>query len=139
MYCTKQNIIDDMTLQTLLECTDDLNENTVNDTIVDGIISMNTDVINGYIQANYTLPIEDNPILKMICISLCVCDLYQRRLGLDYSDSLTNRRNLALKMLDKIQSGVMTLTVAIDETPKQSSHLVSSRTQRFSSDVLDCY
>ena len=136
MYCTIQDIADDITELTLIELTDDNKENSVNEDIVNAKISANSIYIDSYIQSSYTLPIADNLILKNICISLVVCDLYQRRLGLDYSESLVNRRSVANKTLEKIQSGVITLVVISNE--EQSSFYLTSKTNRhFSDDILD--
>ncbi|ROL55652.1 DUF1320 domain-containing protein [Bacteroidetes/Chlorobi group bacterium Naka2016] len=113
MYCTVNDIVADITEKTLIELTDDSSvpEN-YNTGLIQAKIREASEYIDSYLVERYPLPIIDNSdleILKGICVSLVVTELFRRRLGLDFSESLQRRRDEAIDNLDKIQRGIIKL------------------------------
>jgi phage gp36-like protein len=143
MYCTKDDIVADIGERELIQISNDTeNATSVDETIVEDKIAEIGVYIDSYLTESVTLPITDaNDLLliKKICVSLVVCDLYQRRLKLDYSDSLSERRKLAVADLEKIQNGKIVL--ASKKSVSDSSHYsrVSQRTKYFTDESLRGY
>ena len=142
MYCILQDIIDDVTERTLIELTND----------DDGGLDVNEDLVNAkidevcrYIDSNlsvsYTVPItnlDDIKIIRPIAITLVICDLFQRRLSLNYPPSLIQRKKDAMNDLMNIQKGLIQLN-PVNSPSKESCIRVSSRTQIFTDKVLNKY
>ena len=137
MYCTITDIADDITEVTLIELSDDLNENSVNEDLVNAKIVEMSNYIDSYLAGSYSVPVQDNSITKGVCVSLVVCDLYQRRLGLDYSDSLVSRRSIAIKTLEKLRTGIMSLPISSVNEIVPSYYKVSSVSRKFTDEILD--
>lgn len=113
MYCTVADIIADITAKTLMELTDDSDvPQIINQSLVEAKINEASKYIDSYLVERYPLPITDArdlQLLKNICVSLVVTELYRRRIGLDYSESLQRRRDEAIENLEKIQRGIIKL------------------------------
>lgn len=145
MYCDVNDIKTDISEETLIDLTNDsrgAGSNTVDTTKVTAKIDEATEYINSYLFKRYPLPLsntEDLKVLKGICVSLVVCELYQRRYPKDYFDNLSERRKLAVANLTKIQSGVMLLRTptTANETKRPSSGSVSKRTRVFTDDMIN--
>lgn len=136
MYCTVQDIEVDIGLQTLIMLTDDNKTGAVIDEIVDKYISEEESYINSYISNNYTLPITDLSglnILKQIEVTLVVCDLYRRGIGLNYPETLEMRRASAIADLNKIQKGLITLQA---HNESEHKYVVSKRIRKIDADNL---
>ncbi len=117
MYCTINDIIADITEKTLVELTDDspIPQN-YNADLIQAKIREASEYIDSYLVERYPLPITDDSdleILKGICVTLVVTDLFRRRLGLDFSESLQRRREEAIDNLSKIQRGIIKLRSGI--------------------------
>jgi phage gp36-like protein len=129
-------------MDTLISLTDDSAQpSDLNNGIINNKIIEVGSYIDSYLTSRYPVPVTDaNDLLKIkpICISLVVCDLYQRRLGLDYSDSLVSRRKLAIADLEKIQKGIIKLGSGSAET-RPSVHKVSDRTRFFTEESMSTF
>lgn len=142
MYCTVNDISDDVTAATLVELTDDADAGAVDTALVETKILEQSNIIDSFLRGRYALPITDaNDLsqLKSICVSLTVCDLFQRRIGLDYPVSLSERRNAALKFLQQIQSGVMALNSGSGTSADSRFYKVNSKTKLFTNDDLAAF
>ena len=139
-YCTINDIIDDIGFRAVLELTDDRDPPVeINQALVNKKIDEASTYIDSYIYERYPMPItnaEDLEILKRICVALVVTELYFRRLGLDYSDSLQARRKEALDNLDKIQKGIIKLKSGT-QSYKPLFYRVSSTIRSFGDELRD--
>lgn len=143
MYCSLADINNDINNETeLIELT---NANsigsgaTVKTSIITEKIAQMTDKINSYLLDIYPLPIDnttDLSVLKGICVSLVVCELYQTKYQMEPPEGLTIRRKNAISDLEKIQKRVMRLHTTSTSTTGSSEYRVSSRTKIFTDEML---
>ncbi len=136
MYCTYEDIEADIGFNDLLQITDDNKVGVVDELLVQTKIQNVENYINSYIQEHYDLPITSAAglsVLRKIAVALVVCDLYQRRLGLEYPESLVLRRQEAINDLMKIQKGIINLQP--NEAKVIKKYLVSERTKVFDANL----
>lgn len=136
MYCNYDDIVADIGYDDLQQITDDNKTGVVDEGIVRKKIQDVDDYINSHIQEHYSLPITTSgglSVLRKIAVSLVVCDLYQRRLGLEYPESLIRRRQDAVADLMKVQKGIINLQQ--NEAKMEKKYLVSNRTRKFNSEL----
>lgn len=136
MYCTYEDIEADIGFNDLLQITDDNKVGVVDELLVQTKIQNVENYINSYIQEHYDLPITSAAglsVLRKIAVALVVCDLYQRRLGLEYPESLILRRQEAINDLMKIQKGIINLQANENKIVKK--YLVSERTKVFNANL----
>lgn len=136
MYCTLDDIIADIGYDDLQQITDDHKTGVVDEGIVQRKIEEVDNYINSYIREHYSLPITSPgglSVLKKIAVSLVVCELYQRRLGLDYPETLSRRKQDAVADLGKIQKGIINLQE--NTTNVEKKYLVSKRNRIFRSEL----
>lgn len=144
MYCTINDIVADIGEKTLISVSYDTNNaSSVNEKLVENYINDVSDYIDSYISSVFNLPItnpKDLAILKRICVAIVVCDLYQRRTNLDYSESLSERRKKADDELIKIQKGIISFNsskLAVDNGSRHYKY--SKKTRHFSEETLKDY
>jgi len=139
-YCTLNDIIDDIGNRAVLELTDDRDPPVaINETLVNKKIDEASTYIDSYIFERYPMPITDTDdlaLLKKICVALVVTELYFRRLGLDYSDSIQARRKEAMDNLDKIQKGIIKLKSG-NTNSKPLFYRVSQTIRSFGDELRD--
>lgn len=136
MYCTYEDIEADIGFNDLLQITDDNKVGVIDEDLVQTKIQNVENYINSYIQEHYDLPITSAAglsVLRKIAVALVVCDLYQRRLGLEYPESLVLRRQEAINDLMKIQKGIINLQPNENKIVKK--YLVSERTKVFDANL----
>ncbi len=133
-----QDILDDIGVKTAIELTDDSDvPQILNDELILSKIDEMSRYIDGFLAERYTLPIanmDDLEILRNICVSLVVTELYRRRLGLDYSDSLQARRGEAIANLERIQRGIIKLKSGGNGL-RPLYYRVSSKNKYFDKDI----
>lgn len=142
MYCTVNDIVADMGNYDVIQLSNDTNSEEIDETIVLAKIADIGVYINSYISQVAVLPITDEDDLKLlkgICVSLVACDLFQRRLKLDYSESLSERRERATKDLERIRDGKMHLNSEITNSETVRSSKVSKRTRCFTEENMRRY
>lgn len=141
-YCSIQDVIDDVTEKVLIQITNDVDgAEEVNEEIVLTRIENASNYIDSYLTDHYSVPLTDEDEIKRIkpiCISLTVCELYQRRIGLDYSESLVARRRMAIEDLIRYQKGLMKLSKGNPET-KPGFYRVTKLTKLFPDEYLEDY
>jgi phage gp36-like protein len=126
-----------MPVATLIQLTDDTDVQTaVNEDVLDDHIAKAGDVIESYLRQRYVLPITPvPPILVEVAVSLTVFGLFARRPEThDEPPKLWLERNrTALRMLEQMQAGRITLGVAgaNDADPKNSEFHVNPRRREF--------
>lgn len=141
MYCSIDDIIADVSYSTLAELSSDEVKGVVDESIVTAKIEETSDYIDTYLSGTYAVPYTGGgageTILNRIATALTVCDLYRRRLGLDYPESLEVRRREAISDLEKIQKGIIKLSSEASETARH--YRVSERVKLFLDDNLKEY
>lgn len=111
-YCALSDIIDQVPEQKILELTDDENLGEVNAARVDKAISTAGSIIDGYLRGRYTLPLSTVPdLVKTISVDISVFKLYERRREMDMPESLSSRYKNAVKLLEQIQKGLISLGI----------------------------
>lgn len=107
-YCTKADIIDLLSEETLIRLTDDEGAGVMNDSRVEKAVADADAEIDGYCGARYDLPFATVPVIIRKCsVDMAVYNLYSRRLGAPEDRAM--RYNNAVKLLREIASGNVTL------------------------------
>ncbi len=115
MYCTIQDIKDDLTEKVTAQLSNDADPNVVDEALVDKYISDAGDFIDGFLRARYNLPLEnEHSILRKACIDIVKYELYKRR-GKVF-DSIQNLYKDSISTLEKLQKGTITLNEGTPET-----------------------
>ncbi|KAF0145108.1 MAG: mu-like prophage Flumu protein gp36 [Nitrospirae bacterium] len=121
-YCALADIIDQVPEQKVIELTDDENTGQVNTSRVDKAIATAGSIIDGYLRGRYTLPLSTVPeLIKTISIDISVFKLYERRREMDMPESLTNRYKNAVKLLEQIQKGLISLGIEAEASAAGSA------------------
>jgi len=137
MYCSIQDIKEDMTEKVVAQLSNDENPNEVNEEIVIKYISESTQLIDGFLRSRYGLPLEkEHSIIKKLCIDIVKYELYKRR-GKVF-DNIQNLYKDGIATLEKIQKGMITLDEGTAET-RPGFFLVSNREPVFDKNKLDNY
>lgn len=137
MYCTNQDIVDDLTEKVVAQLSNDEEPNIVNEEIVGKYISESSQLIEGYLRGRYKLPLaNEQAILKKICVDLVKYELYKRR-GKVF-DNIQNLYKDGIATLEKIQKGMITLDEGTAET-RPGFFLVSERKPVFDKAKLESY
>jgi len=124
MYCSVQNIADEIGEKLLAQLTDDANGQIVVVPTVEHFIQIGTATINGYLRGRYKLPLEKEHIeLRTACINIVKYLLYQRRGKMQ--ESVKEAYGGAIKLLEQIQSGAYLLDE--QEASRPPFFLVSKR------------
>lgn len=146
MYCTSQDIEKQITREILVQLTNDTPlQDTVDDSVTYEAILYSSTLIDGYLQGRYDLPINTRlPLLRIVAIDLSIYRLYSRRLHADMPDSILEQYKEAIKTLEKIQKGIITLEIETDTTTNlvNTKEYKTNKTQKdraFSSEVLREY
>ena len=137
MYCSIQDIKDDLTEKVVAQLSNDENPNLVNEEIVNKYISESSQLIEGFLRSRYELPLSnEHAILKKVCIDIVKYELYKRR-GKVF-DNIQNLYKDGIATLEKIQKGMITLDEGTAET-RPGFFLVSNREPVFDKNKLDNY
>ena len=120
MYCTSEDIQKQITTPTLIQLTSDDSQDVVNETITFEAILYSSTLIDGYLRGRYNLPLDTHfPLLRIIAIDLSIYRLYSRRLHSDMPEAILEQYKEAIKILDKIQKGTITLEVQTETSTNQ--------------------
>lgn len=137
MYCSIQDIKDDLTEKVVAQLSNDENPNLVNEEIVSKYISESTQLIDGFLRSRYSLPLEkEHSIIKKVCIDVVKYELYKRR-GKVF-DNIQNLYKDGISTLEKIQKGMIILDEGIAET-RPGFFLVSDRKPVIDKEILENY
>lgn len=122
--------VSELTLQELT----DVNNATVDLTVIETLISDSETVVNSYINKIYNLPLATtHELLKLICFNITLYKLYQRRYQNEMPVDIVNQYNEAKSLLNKIASAEIELT---GESKKANADIfmqVTNRTSRINS------
>lgn len=119
-YCTKQNMIDRFSEREIIQLTDTAIPGTgvINDTVLDAARSDAAALIDGYIQARYELPLANPPEI----LTIKSCDIARYYLFDDKAtEQIVDRYNQAVKYLEQVSMGKISLALASDGTAPAAS------------------
>ncbi|MEI8390477.1 MAG: DUF1320 domain-containing protein [bacterium] len=129
MYCTLYDIKQQVSENTLIEITDDIQANEINTEIVDEAILYSETLIDGYLRGRYTLPLATIPVLiKIIAADLTVFRLYSRRFQTDMPESINDKYKNSVKLLEQIQKGIISLGIEVPASPPERGEYMTNKT-----------
>lgn len=141
-YCTLDDIKDHIPEKNIVQLTDDEDLGVIDQAKVDNAIATADIIIDGYLRGRYALPLS-NPVpglIKTLSVNLAIFHLYSRRLELEMPEAMISRYKNALKVLEQIQKGIVTLGIETAETGPGQGYYKTSKTSDdrvFSKDVLE--
>jgi phage gp36-like protein len=145
-YCSASDITAVIANDDLVQLTNDLGGDTVDNAKITDAISYVDNLIDGYIRGRYDLPLASIPDeLKYLAIDLVVYRLYSRRMYTNPPESITERKNDAMKQLKDIQAGRFNLGVESSEAfsdpalKTNKTAVISSTNKKYNSDEWDKY
>lgn len=114
-YCTVDDIEIQVSTPTLIQLTSDNGQEAVNRDVAQEAILFSSALIDGYLRARYTLPLNIHfPLLKVIGVDISIYRLYSRRMRNEIPEVIeTNYRN-AIQTLRDIQKGLISLQAESD-------------------------
>jgi len=126
-YCTIADLEKIVPNQDLIELTDDtVPAATIVTANVDKAIADAGELIDGYLRANYSLPLTPAPgLINTLAADIAVYRLYARRVKLTPPEGVAERYKNALKLLDQIQKGTIKLGAGAASTSEAISESVS--------------
>jgi phage gp36-like protein len=140
-YCTLDSI--EAPEKDLIELTDDAGIGVIDQAVVDKAIAHADELIDGYLRGRYPLPLNPVPgLIAALSADISLYRLYGRRPRLSIPESLSDKYKNALKLLDNIQKGQITLGIGgvpEQEIPAPAASLVKTPTRIFNDDLLDTY
>jgi len=139
-YCTLSDLLKIAPESDLIELTGDAEPGVIDTDVVDEYIADAGALIDGYLRGKYALPLSPVPsLLKSLCRDITVYELYSRRMKLKAPEALKERRDGAIKILESIQKGTITLGVTdpASTTPSSGSVKISAEDRIFSRDTLE--
>ena len=114
-YCTITDIETHISTAALTQLTSD-EGNEIDLVVAEEAIIYASTLINGYLRGRYELPLNTRfPLLRIIAMDIAVYRLYSRRMRTDVPEIISQQYKDAIKMLQNIQKGVITLEVLSEE------------------------
>lgn len=147
-YIEKQDLVDALGPDKLLQLTDDENTESLDDAgvnkVIDQVISFAVGTFDSYARTRYTLPVPVTEKVRATCLDLAIYRLQRRRSTSDEGVLKVAKQGYddAIKFLEAIQKGTAALDVpAAEETktnPASSDEVLrgSSRPSPFSDEKL---
>jgi len=78
--------------------------------VVDRAIEAASHMVDGYLRARHALPLDPVPtIVRELTLNLVCYRLYARRMESEVSDTIKDQRDYAIRALEHIQSGRITI------------------------------
>ncbi|OGB82020.1 MAG: hypothetical protein A2496_05300 [Burkholderiales bacterium RIFOXYC12_FULL_60_6] len=131
-YATLADILEQLPEADLIGLTDDLGIGEVNQGAVDRAIADADSMIDSYIQARYPAPLSPVPSsIRRIAVDLAVYDLHSRRGSLEIPEPRKDRHKAALRFLEQLAEGKLTLGVAASAPAESIAEIVSSSERGF--------
>lgn len=137
MYCTAQDIVEDLTEKVVAQLSNDSDPNQVNQEIVNKYITDSSQLIDGFLRSRYVLPLSNvHAVIKKVCIDIVKYELYKRR-GKVF-ESIQDLYDDSISTLQKIQKGMITLDEGNPEN-RPGFYLVSDRKPVITKKQLENY
>lgn len=132
MYNTKDDILGELSEETLIQLTDDDNLGVVDDVKVAQALTASAAMIDGYCGKLYQVPFAVCPdFIKALDLDITVYNLFSRRENVP--ENRKTRRDNAVKNLEQIAKGLVTLGIATIPQPAKNTGSAS-----FSSNARLC-
>lgn len=133
-YCTIEDIETHLSIPILVQLTSDDGQEDVDRVVAQEAIIYSSVLINGYLRGRYSLPLDTRfPLLKIIAVDISIYRLYSRRMRTEIPEIILQQYNDAIKMLQNIQKGVITLEAEGDTSlipdKLQSGNYKSNKTE----------
>ncbi len=114
-YCTLADI--EAPEEDLIQLTDDAGLGVIDEVIVAKALSHAGELIDGSLRGRYLLPLSPVPgLLVNLAATITLRRLYARRSAVKVPESLQDDYKNALKILESIQKGTVTLGVGLPDT-----------------------
>ena len=141
MYSALEDIYNAASERTVAQLTDDESGSVVDEDVVTEAIAAADELIDANIRGRYELPLpETPPILKRLSVSIALFNLYSRRPEGDLPDTVSMRYRDAMRALDGIRDGKLTLGTPEGEAAPEGSVYKTNKTpqhKRFTDDDND--
>jgi phage gp36-like protein len=126
-YCALDDLKKIVADQDLIQLTDDhIPPRAIVTANVDRAIADAGELIDGYLRNRYSLPLSPLPgIIGTLAGDIAVYRLYARRATIAPPEGVAERYKNALKLLERIQEGKITLGASIITSPEGSANTVS--------------
>lgn len=144
-YCTLDDLQNGMSQKTLVELSnDDPMASDVSEPVIDHVISMAAEEIDGYLRGRYQLPLTVVPtMVRQLSIDVVRYHLYARRSeGTNFPPAILERYKQAIVKLENLREGLISLGQA--EGDQQGSDVlelgeikVAKRTRLFDKRFLE--
>lgn len=141
-YSTVIDISNAITESSVLQLTDDEGIAAINESRVNAAISFADELINGYLRSRYVLPLPSTPpMVRDLSVSISVYKLYDRRFAENMPESIQKKYDGAVKLLESIQKGIISLGVEQTSEPSEGGFKTNkgSTDRIFSKTKLDTY
>lgn len=113
---------------TVIQLTDDEALGVVNQARVDDAIAYADQLIDGYLRGRYTLPLSPAPgLVKTLSVELALFHLYSRKMDLGMPDPVIARYKNAVRLLEHIQKGLVSLGIEEVSTPEAGMYKGTKR------------
>lgn len=141
-YCDQAALENHLSPKSLVQLTDDENTKVLNLTRMNGAILAADSTIDGFLGGlNLTVPLNPVPnLIQKISIDLTIWELYSRRPGNKIPTSVSDRQVNAMKLLEKIQNGKISLgsgTTAVSTGPGAYKTNMKETDRIFNKTLLD--
>lgn len=116
-YCTLDDLKKSIPEANIIQLTDDTGTGgAIDQTKVDEAIAYAGQLIDGYLRGRYSLPLNPVPeLIKHLSVDLAVFHLYSRRFELEMPESMMAKYKNAIKLLEQIQKGLVTLGIETED------------------------
>jgi phage gp36-like protein len=119
MYCTIDDIKQQIPEEVIVQLTDDDNQGVIDEAKVNDAIANADALIDGYCSGRYVVPFVVAPaIIKPLAMDLAIYNLYARRVE-TMPDVRDKNRSNAIKLLADISKGAVKLGEVAATTPVQ--------------------
>ncbi|MDI3480794.1 MAG: hypothetical protein PWQ97_449 [Tepidanaerobacteraceae bacterium] len=130
MYCTLDDIKNQVPEDVLIDLTDDNGTGAINETIVDKAIIDAQEEIDVYASKLYTVPFNPVPgIIKKLAVDIAVYNLFSRR-GFDQESAdsvILQRYKSAIKLLENLSVGTATIGTPPSSPPARTVYIEGTK------------
>ena len=109
-YCTQDDILEQLDSEILVQLTDDAGTGSADASVVERAIADADSEIDAYCGRRYTVPFAAVPgIIRKLSVDIAIYHLYGRRTAGDVPDGRKGRYANAVRLLEHISKGLVTL------------------------------
>ncbi len=121
-YCTIEDIETHVSTSTLIQLTSDYEQDEIDRVVAEEAIIYSSTLIDGYLRGRYNLPLDTRfPLLRIVSIDLSIYRLYSRRMRNEMPEVIEANYKNAIKILQDIQKGAISLETEEDISLSLSS------------------